>query len=309
MTAVKIGVLSLTALGVCAILAAPNTPKVDSTAPNVDKAIHWLVSVQGQDGGWGQDGGETSFVRTAERLESNGNDVANTAVATLALVHAGSTPVKGEYRSQVKRGVDFILRSVEDSPAEGLAVTRITGTQIQRKLGPFIDTFLTSTLLSELDGAMGDTQSNQRVRRALDKVVRKIEANQQQDGSWNISGGWAPILGTSMASRSLDMARQKGVRVDTGEAGQGRRIHQAGAGEQSSRSVGGRGALPGRPSPRAVEPHRRRPQEERARNSSRDRAACRREIRERLRIDGRRGVFLLSQHQRQPPAHRRRRME
>ena len=57
---------------------------------------------------------------------------------------------------------------------------------------------------------MGDTQSNQRVRRALDKVVRKIEANQQQDGSWNISGGWAPILGTSMASRSLDVARQKG---------------------------------------------------------------------------------------------------
>jgi len=213
MTAVKFGVLGAAALGVCAILAAPNSPKIDATAPNVDKAIHWLVSVQGNDGGWGQDGGETSFVRTAERLESNGNDVANTAVATLALVHAG----KSEYRSNIKRGVDFILRSVEDSRADGLAVTRITGTQIQRKLGPFIDTFLTSTLLSELDGAMGDPQSNQRVRRALDKVVRKIEANQEQDGSWNISGGWAPILGTSMASRSLDAAKQKGVRVDDGK--------------------------------------------------------------------------------------------
>ena len=110
--------------------------------------------------------------------------------------------------------MEFILRSVEDSPAEGLAVTRVTDTQIQRKLGPYIDTFLTSTLLSELDGAMGDTQSNQRVRKALEKCVRKIEANQQRDGSWNISGGWAPILGTSMASRSLDEARKKGVRVD-----------------------------------------------------------------------------------------------
>ena len=40
-----------------------------------------------------------------------------TAVATLALVHAGSTPVKGEYRSQVKRGVDFIVASVENSPS------------------------------------------------------------------------------------------------------------------------------------------------------------------------------------------------
>src|SRR4051812_33974291 len=111
MTAVKLGVLSGAALGVCAILAAPNSPKIDTTtAPNVDKAIHWLVSVQGRDGGWGQDGGETSFVRTAERLESNGNDVANTAVATLALVHAGSTAVKGEYRTNVRRGVEFILR-------------------------------------------------------------------------------------------------------------------------------------------------------------------------------------------------------
>jgi hypothetical protein len=143
--------------------------------------------------------------------------VANTAVATLALVHAGHTPVKGENRTHTRRGVEFILRSVEDSPAEGLSITRVNGTQIQRKLGPFIDTFLTSTLLSELDGGMGDAQSNARVRRALEKCVRKIEANQQRDGSWNISGGWAPILGTSMASRSLDAARQKGVRVDAGK--------------------------------------------------------------------------------------------
>jgi len=215
MKAVKVGVLAITVLGACAILASPGVTRNNSTGPYVEKAIHWLVSVQGHDGGWGQDGGETSYVRTGEHLESNGNDVANSAVAILALVHAGHTPVSGEYRSQVRRGVDFILRSVENSAETGLAVTSVSGTQIQRKLGPYIDTFLTSTLLSELDGNMGDTQSNQRVRRALEKVVRKIEANQQSDGSWNIAGGWAPILGTSMASRSLDVAARKGVRVDT----------------------------------------------------------------------------------------------
>jgi squalene cyclase len=214
MKVVKIGVLAVAAVGVCSILGNTNRPKVEANSPHIDKAVHWLVSVQGKDGGWGQDGGATSYVRSSERLETNGNDVANTAVATLALVYAGNTPVKGEYRSPVRSGVDFILRSVEGSPEEGLAITRISGTQIQRKLGPFIDTFLTSTLLSELDGNMGDAQSNQRVRRALEKCVRKIEKNQQQDGSWNISGGWAPILGTSMASRSLDRAAQKGVRVE-----------------------------------------------------------------------------------------------
>jgi hypothetical protein len=213
MTTAKISVLGIAALGIYSILGNSNRPKADAIEANVGKAVHWLVSVQGRDGGWGQDGGETSYVRVGERLESNGNDVANTAAATLALVHAGNSPVSGEYRAQVRRGVDFILRSVEDSPENGLAVTGVSGTQIQRKLGPYIDTFLTSQLLSELDGGMGDTQANQRVRRALEKCVRKIEHNQQQDGSWNIAGGWAPILGTSMASRSLNVAQAKGVHV------------------------------------------------------------------------------------------------
>ena len=52
------------------------------------------------------------------------------------------------------------------------------------------------------------------MRLALQKTVDKIEANQQEDGSWNIAGGWAPILGTSIASRSLFEAKQKGVDVD-----------------------------------------------------------------------------------------------
>src|SRR5688572_14557992 len=51
-----------------------------SASSAVDKGARWLVSVQGADGGWGQDGGEVSSVRTGERLESSGNDVANTAV-------------------------------------------------------------------------------------------------------------------------------------------------------------------------------------------------------------------------------------
>ena len=93
-------------------------------------------------------------------------------------------------------------------------VTKVNGTQIQRKLGPYIDTFLTSMLLSEIDGAMPTSAENLRVRKALEKCVAKIEHNQQTDGSWNVGGGWAPILGTSMASRSLYAAQQKGVTVE-----------------------------------------------------------------------------------------------
>jgi hypothetical protein len=198
-------------IGICAETAF--SVERSSIDPAVAKGLKWLVSVQGKDGGWGQDGGETSYVRQGERLESSGNDVANTAVVAEALLHSGSTPKKGEYHESLARAISFILDRVEESPGDGLKVTNVSGTQIQRKLGPYIDTFLASKLLGELDGNMGDARANARVRKGLEKCVAKIEKNQLKDGSWNISGGWAPIVGTSMASQSLFIAQQKGVVV------------------------------------------------------------------------------------------------
>jgi Squalene-hopene cyclase C-terminal domain/Prenyltransferase and squalene oxidase repeat len=202
-------------IGICAETSVSvNKPaNHDPVSVAVEKGMKWLASVQGKDGGWGQDGGETSYVRQGERLESNGNDVANTAVAAEALLHAGNTPTSGPYHESLQRAVRFILEHVERSPSDGLAVTDLNGTQIQRKLGPYIDTFLTSKLLADLDGNMGNAQENARVRTNLQKCVAKVEKNQLKDGSWNIAGGWAPILGTSMASQSLYVASGKGVAV------------------------------------------------------------------------------------------------
>lgn len=219
MRSIKIRVLvtgaAAIAIGICAEtnISDKNAATHDSVSVAVAKSMKWLVSVQGKDGGWGQDGGETSYVRQGERLESNGNDVANTAVAAEALLHAGNTPTSGPYHQSLQRAVAFVLQHVEHSPAEGLAVTDQNGTQIQRKLGPYIDTFLTSKLLADLDGNMGNAQENARVRTSLQKCVAKVEKSQLKDGSWNIAGGWAPILGTSMASQSLFVANSKGVAV------------------------------------------------------------------------------------------------
>jgi hypothetical protein len=216
-----IGVVAA-AVGIYAQISVSGDDRLPNREPvniAVDKAVKWLVSVQGKDGGWGQDGGETSYVRQGEHLESSGNDVANTAVAVTALLHAGNTSLKGQQREAIQRGLKFILERVERSPEGGLAITDVSGTQIQRKLGPYIDTFLTSKLLAELDGTMGSPAENARVRKDLQKCVAKIEKNQLKDGSWNISGGWAPILGTSMASRSLFVAQQKGVAVSAAAMG------------------------------------------------------------------------------------------
>ena len=212
----SIAVRVFIALVAVAALCAANSSKAQKPpvavspplAAAVDKGAKWLASVQGADGGWGQDGGAASNTRQGERLESSGNDVANTAVAALALMRAGK-----QYQPNVERALAFILKRVEASPADGLAITNVQGTQIQRKLGPYIDTFLTSMLLAELDGTLSKVQ-NARIRQGLEKCVAKIERNQKGDGSWNIAGGWAPVLGTSMASRSLYAAQQKGVKVN-----------------------------------------------------------------------------------------------
>src|SRR5499426_1890885 len=102
----------------------PEKPRAESAAiPSaIERGAKWLASVQGADGGWGQDGGETSYIRTTERLESNGNDVANTAVSALALLEAGK-----QYQPNVDRALNFILRRVEASAADGLAITDARG--------------------------------------------------------------------------------------------------------------------------------------------------------------------------------------
>src|SRR5437016_3650369 len=191
-------------VGVCIAVAAiavfwvESSPAATTPAAAIDKGARWLASVQGADGGWGQDSGL-----------SNGNDVANTAVAALALLRAGK-----QYDSNVERALAFLLKRVEASPADGLAITDVQGTQIQMKLGPYIDTFLTSMLLAEVDGTFPKPALNARIHHSLQKIITKIEKNQQRDGSWNIAAGWAPVLGTSLASRSLFQAKLKGVQVE-----------------------------------------------------------------------------------------------
>jgi hypothetical protein len=173
--------------------------------PQVEKGLKWLAARQRDDGGWDEEEHKGFAARS---------NVANTCMATLALLRAGSNPGQGPHARHVVRGINFVCGQVEKSGPDSLSVTDVTGTKVHSKIGPHVDTFLAAMLLAEVKGRMATAKSNQRVGSALDVVVAKMQRHQGADGSWTHGGGsWAPILGQALATKGLNRARQAGVVV------------------------------------------------------------------------------------------------
>jgi hypothetical protein len=179
---------------------------------SVKNGLAWLVRTQHENGGWSQGEESAQMGRQANGLSDTPN-VADTCMATLALIRAGSTPAKGPHAANIRRALDYICGEVERSDEKSLFVTSIRGTRVQGKLGTYIDTFLTSMVLAEVRNQMPDTKSRKRVAAAFHKVMDKIERNQQSDGTW-AKDGWAPTLAQSVASKALNRAAQTGAPVD-----------------------------------------------------------------------------------------------
>ncbi len=179
---------------------------------NVKEGLAWLIKTQLPSGGWGQ-GEESSNMGGGQANFKDIANVADTCMATLALIRAGSTPSTGPHAVSIVKGVDFTCGQIEESDPSSLWVTPLRGTRLQMKLGTYIDTFLAAMLLSEVKDGMPDAPGNARVASALNKVIEKMEKNQSHDGSWD-NQGWAPALAQSMASKAINRAAQAGARVD-----------------------------------------------------------------------------------------------
>jgi hypothetical protein len=182
----------------------------------VNRGLNYLISQQHPHGGWAQGGGWRTIDQQDARVEGpdveDPPDVANTCVATLALLRAGHTPREGAYAGNVSRGLDYVVGCVERADNDSPYVTDVRGTQVQSKIGPYVDTFLASLVLAEARGQLADAAAEVRLSAALDKVVAKMERHQGTDGAWAMHG-WAPVVGQSLAAAGLNRARQKGARV------------------------------------------------------------------------------------------------
>lgn len=234
---------------VAANLSNPKTSskkaKPAKFAPFVAKSIDWLAAAQHKSGGWG--GG--SHANQQERDPHNvATDPATTAFATLALVRSGSTLESGPHKKQIKKATEYLLNNIEKAPDKGPLITERKGTQIQAKLGGIVDTTMTTQCLSRL---LRETSKSHklysRIDTALDKCLAKLQKAQKADGSWNVAGGWAPVLQSSNGQQALEMAQAAGKSVSE-SAIQGARSYQ-----KENYSVSGKAAPASRKASAGVE--------------------------------------------------------
>ena len=181
---------------------------------NVKRGLSWLAQHQNKDGGWGQ-GEESAAMGTSSAEIRDTSNVGDTCAAALALIRSGSTPSSGDFHEQIKAAALFVCEHVEKSDETSMKISTLEGIRLQTKLGPNIDTFLASLFLGEIRNQMPDDGSKKRVVAALDKVLNKIEKNQQKDGTF-AGGGWAPALAQGIASKGANVAAANGATISEG---------------------------------------------------------------------------------------------
>ncbi|MEZ6067886.1 MAG: prenyltransferase/squalene oxidase repeat-containing protein [Planctomycetaceae bacterium] len=191
---------------------AAEVPKPREISEFVTRGLTWLAEAQHKDGGWGAGSHAHQEIRDPHAIVT---DPATTAFVATALLRAGHTPTAGKYKDIVRRATEYLCTAVESSPAESPKVTELTGTQPQTKLGPLVDTSMTAQYLARVLTKLDKSDKlHARVGKALATCIKKVELSQQQDGSWNTGGGWAPVLQSSLACQSYELAQAVGCPVD-----------------------------------------------------------------------------------------------
>jgi len=177
----------------------------------VNEGVAYLITAQQKNGGWGAGSHSFQQIRDAHAVKT---DPATTAMVGMAILRNGNTLRKGELALQLRRATDYLLKAVEETPANQVRITDQTNTQIQVKLGSNIDAVLAAQYfnnLLDLDDLEED--SRKRVKSALKACVARIEKSQNSDGSLQ-GDGWAGVLQSSLANQALEAAEVNDIAVD-----------------------------------------------------------------------------------------------
>ncbi len=94
--------------GTWSALCAFSAAGVDANAPEIRRAVDWLLSIRNPDGGWGEHGG--SYDLDYRNHEAAPSTASQTAWALLGLMAAG-----GVDHPAVARGIEFLIERNDDS--------------------------------------------------------------------------------------------------------------------------------------------------------------------------------------------------
>ncbi len=179
---------------------------------SVKKGLDWIGKAQGNDGGWGAGTHSNQAEMDPHAVKS---DPATTSLIAMALLRTDNTLENGELSKNLEKATEFLLKTVEECPGNQPYLTTLQNTQPQTKLGRNIDVILTSQFFTNLlRYPVKDAAMKQRIERALDKCIARIQKAQDSDGSWK-DGGWAPVLQSALANNALETAQDIGRKVDT----------------------------------------------------------------------------------------------
>ncbi len=180
----------------------------------VDSAFQWLAAHQETDGRW-----------APEKNGGKGSAVGNTGLSLLAFMAGGHTPRRGEYRREVMKGLEWMLKQ-------------------QKPDGKVGDTMyehaIAATAFCEAFGRAQD----ERMGAAAKRSVAWIERNRLADGAWRYhpTSQFSDVSVTSWVIQALKAAKLAQVKFDA-------RVHaqalmfvdtatDKGAGPNSSGAVG-----------------------------------------------------------------------
>lgn len=145
--------------------ADPSLPDMvnTKTAQAIDRGLAYLARTQARDGVW-RSGGMTGSYPTAM-----------TALAGLALLAGGHTPVEGRYAANVRRMVDALVGS---TTPQGLIAKMDEERSVMHGHG-----FAMLTLAEAYGMERSETRQS-RIRKALGKVIRLTARSQSAAGGW-----------------------------------------------------------------------------------------------------------------------------
>jgi len=167
----------------------------EETEKAIQKGLKYLASRQSADGSWRSAGSYGAY------------PVTMTSLAGLALAGSGSTPTQGPYSPQVRKAVNYVVRS---SQPNGLICRR--GEEEARSMYGHGFSML---FLGEVYGMEEDEERQAQIRVALQRAVELTDRSQSRLGGWlytpDMGGDEGSVTITQV--QGLRSARNAGIAV------------------------------------------------------------------------------------------------